>query len=261
MSASVFLSFASALVISSALHGFASTPGPSSGVPPRFAAPPGASAPPPSVFAFAPEDPFDPGFQGPAAPDPEAPQPQSVPESVRAEIRRMYQYLIDLFLQAAGSTQAQPPQCALFEEFFSSASAPQQPVYLSWFERVRSALSEADARLISLLVSGRTESSLLPPRSHQYVVRGENALGSAVPVNPLLLSMFERPLRPSLQLGLTVREAAVLESSCRFSRGCWGSCSSKGLLLLMRRCLTPLSLRCPSVSPIRLPLLRPRQLL
>ena len=36
-----------------------------------------------------------------------------------------------------------------------------------------------------------------------------------MPVNPSLLSMFERPLRPSLQLGLTVREAAVLESSCR----------------------------------------------
>ena len=30
-----------------------------------------------------------------------------------------------------------------------------------------------------------------------------------------LLSMFECPLRPSLQLDLTVREAVVLESSCR----------------------------------------------
>ena len=78
----------------------------------------------------------------------------------------------------------------------------------------RTALSEADARLASLLASGQAESSLLPPRSTQYAVRGENALGSAVPVNPSLLSMFERPLRPSLQLGLTVREAAVLESSC-----------------------------------------------
>ena len=44
---------------------------------------------------------------------------------------------------------------------------------------------------------------------------GEHALGSVVPVNPSLLSMFERLLRPSLQLGLTVQEAVVLESSCR----------------------------------------------
>ena len=55
----------------------------------------------------------------------------------------------------------------------------------------------------------------MPPRSTQYAVQGENVLGSAVPVNPSLLSMFERPLRPLLHLGLTVREAAVLESSCR----------------------------------------------
>ena len=46
-------------------------------------------------------------------------------------------------------------------------------------------------------------------------MHGEHALGSAVPVNPSLMSMFERPLRPLLQLGLTVWEAVVLESSCR----------------------------------------------
>ena len=37
-----------------------------------------------------------------------------------------------------------------------------------------------------------------------------------MPVNPSLLSMFERYLRPSLQLGLSLREAALLESSSRF---------------------------------------------
>ena len=56
--------------------------------------------------------------------------------------------------------------------FFSPASAPHQPVYLSWFERVHSALSEADTRLASLLASGRSESTLLPPRSAQYTVKG-----------------------------------------------------------------------------------------
>ena len=76
-------------------------------------------------------------------------------------------------------------------------------------------LSEADSRIASLLASGRPESSLLPPRNTQYSVGGEASLGSAAPVNPSLLAMFERPLRPSLHLGLTVREAALLEASSR----------------------------------------------
>ena len=99
-------------------------------------------------------------------------------------------------------------------EFFSSSSTPHQPVFLSWFERVRTALSDANSRLAALLASGRAEQSLLPPRSTQYAVSGDHAVGSAVSVNPSLLSMFKRPLRPSLQLGLTVREAAALEASC-----------------------------------------------
>ena len=196
----------------SAFFGFASAPGSSSGLPPLFAAPPSASAPPPSAFAFAPDDPFDPGFSDLAAPAPEALPPPSVPESVCAEVRHMYQYLVDLFPQAAGSP---PPPRALFEDFFSPTSASHQPVYLSWFERVRSTLSEADTRLALVLASGHSESTLLPPRSAQYTVKGEHALGSAVPVNPSLLAMFERPPRPSLHLGLTVRETAVLEASCR----------------------------------------------
>ena len=76
--------------LASAASGFASAPGPSSGLSPRSAAPAGASAPPLSAFAFVPDDPFAPGFADSAAPDPEAQAPPSVPESVRAEVRRMY---------------------------------------------------------------------------------------------------------------------------------------------------------------------------
>ena len=58
----------------------------------------------------------------------------------------------------------------------------------------------------------------MPPRSAQYSVSGDHAIGSAAPVNPSLLAMFEHPLRPSLHLGLTIREAALLEaSSCVLS--------------------------------------------
>ena len=151
----------------SSAPGFASGPGPLSGLPQRFASPPGASAPPPSAFAFAPDDPFDPGFA-----DPEALLPPSVPDSIRAEILRMYQDLVDLFPRTAGSPQAPPPSRALFEDFFSPASAPHQPIYLSWFERVRSALSEADSLLASLLASGCSELPLLPPCFAQYAVGG-----------------------------------------------------------------------------------------
>ena len=167
-----------------------------------------------SVFAYLPDDPFvsgfaDPEASGSAAPDPEAPVPPPLSDSARAEVRHMYQYLVDLFPQAP-----LPPR-ALFEEFFAAPSSPHQPVFLTWFERVRSTLYEADSRITSLLASGRPECSLLPPRNIQYSVGGEASLGSTAPVNPSLLAMFEHPLRPSLHLGLTVREAALFESSSR----------------------------------------------
>ena len=127
----------------------------------------------------------------------------------------MYQYLVDLFPQSAGSSPAPLPPRALFEEFFAAPSSPHQPVFLSWFEHVRFTLSDADSRILSLLASGRPESSLLPPRQSQYSVESSSSLGSAAPVNPSLLAMFERPLRPSLHLGLKLREASLLESSSR----------------------------------------------
>ena len=66
------------------------------------------------------------------------------------------------------------------------------------------------------MASGRHDSSLLPQRPSQYAVHGEFASSAAVPVNPSLLSMFERSLRPSLQLGISLREAGLMESSSRF---------------------------------------------
>ena len=147
------------------LAGSAPQPGPSSAFPPLSGASAALSAPPLSDFDYGPDDPFAPGFaSGAAVPDPEAPAPPPLSDSERAEVRRMYQYLVDLFPQAAGSSQAPLPPRALFEEFFALPSSPHQPVFLTWFERVHSTLSEADARIVSLLASGRPESSLLPPR-------------------------------------------------------------------------------------------------
>ena len=141
--------------------------------------------------------------------------PLPLSDSARAEVRHMYQYLVDLFPQAAGSSQAPQPPRALFEEFFATPLSPHQPVFLTWFERVRFTLAEAYSRIVSLLASGRPEPSLLPPRHAQYSVGGGASLGSAAPINLSLLATFERLLRPSLHLGLTIREAALLESSSR----------------------------------------------
>ena len=82
----------------------------------------------------------------------------------------MYQYLLDLLPQAVGSSQAPLPPRALFAEFYAAPSSPHHPVFLSWFERVRSTLSVAAARIVSLLASGLPGSSLLPPRQTQYSV-------------------------------------------------------------------------------------------
>ena len=174
-----------------------------SGVPPPPVAPLDSSfssAAPGLSFALPQPDPevpddvsFDPAFADPSALGPEPPLAPSVPDSVRAEIRRMYAYIVDLFSQVAGSPAA--PR-ALFEDFFvASPASTRLPVFLDWFARVRTSLSEANARLASLLASGRPDSSLLPQRLSQYAVHGDFAFSAAVPVNLSLLFMFERSLR------------------------------------------------------------------
>ena len=203
------------------LHGsspvFSSAP--LSGVPPPPAALLGSSfssaAPGPSFAPPRPDDSaFDSDFSDPSALGPGPPLAPPVPDFVRAEIRRMYAYVVDLFPQAAGSPATAAPPRALFEGFFvASPSSTHLPVFLDWFARVRTSLSEADARLASLLASGRLDASLLHQRMSPYAVHGDFAYSA---VNPSLLSMFERSLRPSLQLGISLREAALMESSSRF---------------------------------------------
>ena len=69
--------------------------------------------------------------------------------------------------------------------------------------------------MASILSSGSPERLVLPQRLASYAVKGDCALGRAVPVNESLLSHFERPLHPTLQLGVAVRDAMALEASCR----------------------------------------------
>ena len=126
----------------------------------------------------------------------------------------MLAFLVDLFPQAAGSHSSPPPR-ALFEDFFGSSVPPSLPIYLSWFERVCTALADVDTRLASFLSSVRSDFSFLPPRNSSSAVKGDFASGQAVPVNSLLLLLYEKQLKPSYHVGLTVQEAAALESSLR----------------------------------------------
>ena len=135
---------------------------------------PGPSFAPPQPGPEVPDDAsFDPALVDPSALGPEPPLAPSVPDSVHAEIRRIYVYIVDLFPQAAGSPAAPSPPRALFEDFFvASPASTHLPVFLDWFAHVRTSLSEADARLASLLASGRPDSSLLPQHLSQYAVHG-----------------------------------------------------------------------------------------
>ena len=124
----------------------------------------------------------------------------------------MVEYICGLFPQAACAPAVDPPPCALFESFFASATSSQQSLSYNWFDRVRTALIDADARMSSLLASGCSERFFLPLRHTSYAVRGEHASDKAVPVNESLLAHFDKPLRPSLLVGLSMRDTMALRS-------------------------------------------------
>ena len=96
--------------------------------------------------------------------DPDPTVPLAVPDQFRSEFRRMLAFIVDLFPQAAGSAVPPPPR-ALFKDFFGSFSLPSPPIFLNWFERVRTALADADAHLASFIASSRSDFAFLQPRN------------------------------------------------------------------------------------------------
>ena len=69
--------------------------------------------------------------------------------------------------------------------------------------------------MAAFLSSGSSDRVFLPSRRLPYAVCGDHASAKAVPVNESLLAHFERPLRNSLLVGLSVKDAMSLESSFR----------------------------------------------
>ena len=74
---------------------------------------------------------------------------------------------------------------------------------------------DADSRIAAWVAAGCSIRSFLPARHSTCAVRGLHAAGRAVPVNDSLLSHYDRPLRPSLQVGITIRDLMSLEASFR----------------------------------------------
>ena len=107
----------------------------------------------------------------------------AVPESVHSEFRRMMSFIVDLFPQAVGSPSVSSPPRALFEDFFSSSTP--SPIFLNWFERIWSALSEADSCLASFVASARGGFLFLLSRSPVYAVHGDFALGGCGSGSPI----------------------------------------------------------------------------
>ena len=131
----------------------------------------------------------------------------------RSEYRRIVEYICGLFPLAVGVPPMEPPPRALFESFFAPPPQSHTPLAFNWFARVQQALMDADSHLAAWVATGGSDRAFLPARHSTYAVRGLHATGRAVPVNESLLSHYERPLRPSLQVGLTVRDLVSLEAS------------------------------------------------
>ena len=93
-------------------------------------------------------------------------------EAVCSEFCRMMCFIVNLFPQAAGSPSIPSPPRAVFEDFFCSSTPSSSPIFLNWFERVRSALSEADSHLANFVASGRGDFLLLSSRSPVCCSRG-----------------------------------------------------------------------------------------
>ena len=183
----------------------------------------------------------------------------------------MIEYICGLFPHVAGVPSSAPPLRALFESFFAPVTPAMPSLNFNWFDRVRTALKDDDTRVAGLLAAGLPERLLLPQRLASYVVRGECSFGRAVPVSESLLAHFDCPLRPNLQLGITVRDAMVREASFlaqseALSYSMWvlsgllGLCACRASPQLILRSLSsslplfprawPIRLRFPPLTPL-----------
>ena len=143
----------------------------------------------------------------------------AVPHPPRAsEYRRMLDHIISLFPQAQGTDSAVRFARSEFESVFPNSTIP-DPIpplpKLSVYQRVATALSDADERLHKNVHGKKMDKSLLPRRKPIYAPSGLPAEGRAVPVNEAFESLLSSAIKEYRDASISIGECLQLESTFR----------------------------------------------
>ena len=165
--------------------------------------------PPPPGLPDAPDFPFD--------DDPHNWSFESdVPFPPSSDYCRMLDSIITLFPQAKDVELSQKFSRSLFESIFPGSTGPVPPLpRFTVFERVSTALAEADERIAYVFHSKKSNVSLLPRRKSLYSATCLPAEGKALPLNASFEALLPKPLPSSRDISISLLECASLESSFR----------------------------------------------
>ena len=171
-----------------------------------------ASAPPPPVASQVGGSPARSDVSGEAVFQDQAPDPV---QSTRM-YRMMIDFIVQLFPQAKGDSGSNSDLRSLFESFYSVPSSSLPPIpKLNWFDRVSSALKEADVRLASAVEDKRTGVSLLPPYKTLYSVSDNVSRSRYLPLNELLESALTKVPQTSRMANISIKDLFSLEAAFR----------------------------------------------
>ena len=154
------------------------------------------------------------------------------------DYKRIFEYVTALYPQALGVAKAIPTKRAVDEDLFSDppASNSDLPAF-NWFERVSTALSEADDKLTKFHELNKRECSLLPGQRKVYGVAGNLSKGKELRLNKSLQAHIHKSISRNRLVGINLFEAGKLETTFRgqaetLSHSMW---MLSGLLGFIRR--------------------------
>ena len=185
-----------------------------------------------------PDDPDPPDVDPDFSEQPFPSQPNPDPDQMsQKDYRKMLNYIVGIYPQAKGLPPSPRRSKALFEDIFSSVVEPEPLPSLRWFERVVTALQDADRRLHLCVETKRLDSCLLPVRKGIYSVYNNPSCGKFVPINDEFEALLDKPISNSRLVSISLKECSMLETSARsqseaLSHSMW---VLSGLLGLIRR--------------------------
>ena len=184
---------------------FASVPPPSS-LPSSTPFAASLSFPQPPVFRSAPEAPEFPFDDDPHNRSFDSDSPCS-PPSYLSDYRWMLDFLLSLLPQARGVDLPPRLSHSLFESSVSG-TVPPLPCLIV-FDRISTALSEADDRLKRVVHSKKFDASLFLRRKSLYSTTGHPAEGKALPLNRLMKLYFPSLFLPLGMLAFLLRSVPL----------------------------------------------------